>query len=147
MNLRYRHPETNAKLTKKQWSMLEAHEKGHAIRDYRGTWFDQYYRKGFDLQAFLATDKATNKHHNRDLALAYARGYLFTAHEIAERMAQLKNYFGMRDNEEFTQEHLEYARNNFVQDVGLDNNMTDFFSAITPETTPDFLRIINTSGI
>jgi hypothetical protein len=42
-------------------------------------------------------------------------------------MAQVKNYFGMQGGEQFTRAHLEYARQHYVEDTGLDNNMTLFF--------------------
>jgi hypothetical protein len=73
--------------------------------------------------------------------------YLFTGQELAERMSQLKNYYGMKGNEPFTKEHLHYAREHYVQDTGMDNYMKFFFQAITPETEDEFLRIINSSGI
>ncbi len=62
-------------------------------------------------------------------------------------MSQLKCYFGMNGDEVFTPEHLVYAREHYVTDTGLDNLMTQFFQAITPETENGFLELINTSGI
>ena len=62
-------------------------------------------------------------------------------------MSQLKNYFGMNGSEQFTKEHLDYARTQYVADTGMDNRMTHFFQAITPETEATFLELINSSGI
>jgi hypothetical protein len=59
--------------------------------------------------------------------------YPSTPEEIVERMAQLKNYFGMRGGEKFTLNHLEYAREivdgipRFMKDTDVDNMMTEFF--------------------
>ena len=73
--------------------------------------------------------------------------YLFSARELAERMSQLKNYYGMRGDEQFTKEHLDYARAHYIKDIGLDNHMRKFFAAITPEKEEMFLKLINTAGI
>ena len=73
--------------------------------------------------------------------------YLFSGSEIAERMSQLKNYFGMRGAEQFTRNHLKYARLHYVTDVGFDNGISHLFQAITPETEDKFLELINNSGI
>lgn len=115
-------------------SAVEAHEKGHLIRYFKdepGTsFFADYFRKGFTL----------------DLKKSDFF-YLFNSSEIAERMSQLKNYFGMKGADEFTSAHLQHAKEHYVTDTSLDNNMTQFFQAITPESEKDFLRIINNSGI
>ena len=50
--------------------------------------------------------------------------------EIAARIAQLKNYYGLKENEPITGDHFRYAEKHFVQDRGYDNNMTDFFKGI-----------------
>jgi hypothetical protein len=73
--------------------------------------------------------------------------YLLSPTEIVERMAQLKNYFGMSGDEEFTANHLEYARLNYVEDTGLDNGMKYFFKSIKSETQEEFLRLINNAGV
>ena len=115
-------------------SAVEAHEKGHLIRYFKdepGTsFFADYFQQGFTLDRKTA-----------DFL------YLFNPLEIAERMAQLKNYFGMKGAEEFTSTHLKYAKEHYIFDTYLDNNMSLFFNAITAESEKDFLRIINNSGI
>ncbi len=62
-------------------------------------------------------------------------------------MSQLKNYFGMSGNELFTAEHLRYARKHYIPDTGVDNNMRQFFQAITPEAEGEFLKVINSCGM
>ena len=42
---------------------------------------------------------------------------------------------------------IDNAKENYIKDTGLDNLMSDFFEAITPEKEEEFLRLINTSGI
>lgn len=156
-------PWTGERPTQKQMSIIEAHEKGHKIRDYdRST---DKIRKAFDVSKVQFTDadydilkKNLENHTNKpegsekELTLEEKReehlnGYLFTGMEIAERMSQLKNYFGFKRDEQFTKEHLHYAKEHYVQDTNMDNGMRLFFEAITPETEDIFLEIINNSGI
>jgi hypothetical protein len=71
-------------------------------------------------------------------------GYLQNPDELMARMAQLKNYFGMKGGEEFTKDHLDHARTHYVEDTGLDNSMSVMFRIVSPKTEPDFLRAMNT---
>ncbi len=71
-------------------------------------------------------------------------GYLRKPDELMARMAQLKNYFGMKEGEVFTKGHLEFARTHYVEDTGLDNSMSVMFRIVSPKTEPDFLRLMNT---
>lgn len=50
--------------------------------------------------------------------------------EFAGRGTQLKNYFGLKENEPLTGEMLKYAKENFTKDRGYDNHMTDFLNRI-----------------
>lgn len=50
--------------------------------------------------------------------------------ELKARGTQLKNYFGITDNQPITGDMLKYAAKNYVKDTGLDNNMTQMFSGI-----------------
>lgn len=50
--------------------------------------------------------------------------------EVAARGTQLKNYFGLKEGEPLTVEHLKYAAKHFVKDRGYDNGMTQFFQSI-----------------
>ena len=53
--------------------------------------------------------------------------------ELAARGTQLKNYFGITDSylQKITPDMLKYAKEFYVKDTGLDNNMTEFFEGIT----------------
>lgn len=50
--------------------------------------------------------------------------------EVNARGTQIKNYFGLKEGEELTAEHLKYAKNHMAKDLGYDNNMTEFFESI-----------------
>lgn len=110
-------------LTARQKNIIESHERGHFVRRMDG---------GICTEIDLSLDVLEDKD----------RKYL-TGVEVLERMSQLKNYFGFKGNEIFTKAHLDYARANYLKDTGLDNTMTAFFSAITPETEAKFLEVIN----
>lgn len=156
-------PWTGKRPTPKQMSIIEAHEKGHRIRFYDGQ--TERFRRAFDISKVKFTDEdydvlkkyeegQTDKPEDagKELTLEekreeYLNGYLFTGMEIAERMNQLKNYFGMKEAEVFTKGHLDYAREHYIKDTDMDNGMSLFFQAITPETENTFLELINNSGI
>jgi hypothetical protein len=146
------------KPTVKQMSIIEAHEKGHAIRTYdrlRGHFargFDttkmEYGDKDFEMDVLMRKkDDSGTKDFSRENMRAETIRYLFSGTEIAERMSQLKNYFGMKGSKKFTSEHLHYARDHYIVDTGMDNRMKQFFQAVTPETEGAFLELINSSGI
>ena len=61
--------------------------------------------------------------------------------EILARMAQLKNYFGFSGGEQFTKEHLLYAKKHYLEDTQMDNTMKDFFEKIGDEEV--FVRNMN----
>lgn len=71
-------------------------------------------------------------------------GYMVNPDELMPRMAQLKNYFGMKSFNVFTKEHLDYARSHYVEDTGLDNSMSTMFRMVSPRTEAEFLRLMNT---
>ncbi|KND48640.1 MAG: hypothetical protein AB200_02845 [Parcubacteria bacterium C7867-005] len=156
-------PWTGERATPKQMSIIEAHEKGHRTRFYDTA--TDTLQQGFDLSKVQFTqeyydllkrnsENRTDKPEDSELELSlddmrqtYLNHYLFTGMEIAERMSQLKNYFGFKADEKFTQAHLDYARTHYIDDTGMDNGMTLFFQGITPETEGRFIELINTSGI
>jgi hypothetical protein len=149
--------DTNQKPTTKQMSIIEAHEKGHVVREY--THLDDHFKDGFDPSGIDYTEKdyeidlRFKKKDRTEEELTYeqlkteAMEYLFSSNEIAERMSQLKNYFGISGADLFTKKHLYYAREHYISDTGMDNRMRHFFQAITPETEDAFIELINTSGI
>lgn len=63
--------------------------------------------------------------------------------EIMTRFTQVKNYFGLKEGEPVTKEMWEYAKQHYVLDTHMDNNMTDFFNAILPEKLDEFLKWAN----
>lgn len=145
-----------------QMSIVEAHEKGHLIRTYSGMYYEMIFHEGFDFSLDiikrevvrnLGPEKksplADPNQAAEDLENATAQMYWYISQpaELCERMSQLKNYFGMSGTEEFTKTHLDYARENYVTDTGMDNNMTLFFECITPDSEADFVKLMNTVGI
>lgn len=112
-------------LTDSQKMIIESHEKGHAMRTFPKI---SEIRDGFDYEKHSAEKRTT---------------YLKNPDELLERMAQLKNYFGFTGNELFTRGHLDNAREQYITNTGLDNDMTDFFNMITKEKEDKFLEIIN----
>lgn len=148
------------KPNERQWSIIEAHEKGHSIRPYYGKFFRNYFSKAFDVTVVEYTEddyklvlKLSEQEGGEGESMGFEEhkleffSYLFCGIEIAERMSQLKNYFGFKDSEEFTIDHLRYAKEHYVKDVGFDNLMTAFLKAVTPETEEEFIKLINSSGI
>ncbi|MFA6158382.1 MAG: hypothetical protein WC763_02030 [Candidatus Paceibacterota bacterium] len=141
----------------KQMSNIEAHEKGHNLRPYRADFFKTHFQGAFSFDDKVITDRDIEMYRKvlnedernepdekiREIIL----DYLFYPMEIAERMSQLKNYFGMSADDTFTREHLHYAVEHYVADTGVDNGMGMFFRAIKPETEDEFIRLINCSGI
>jgi len=125
---------TDASLSTSQKAIIESHEKGHGMRDFWGS-DAQEIREVLDGEA---RQKFREQYGKKGSA-----SYGGRPEEIIERMSQLKNYFGFKGDEQFTKEHLEYARKHYVEDTGLDNNMTEFFAGITAETEGTFLTVIN----
>ena len=145
------------KLSIKQLSIVEAHEKGHLVRGSPGEiqdeFFTQCFSKSFDPKAIsidvpiLQQKFPKLKDFDYEKAEYIILGKIFCPNELAERMSQMKNYFGLSGNEKFTKQHLQYARENYVKDTGVDNWMTETFQAITPEKEDGFIELINSLGI
>lgn len=95
-----------------------AHEWQHVL--------DNIYR--YHLRDLLVDEKIPGFNNN---AREYFVGNYGT--ELAARGTQLKNYFGITDSyrQKITPEMLKYAKEFYVKDTGLDNNMTEFFEEIT----------------
>jgi hypothetical protein len=155
--------------TSKQKSIALAHEKGHIIRQLpdgndpfdEHDFYKEVFGKVFDFNQIVITNKNVeefNQNRRQELdpstdlkdvdenhVRMSAIRYLSRPVEIIERLGQLKNYFGMRGDEKFTQAHLDYARSHYVNDTGLDNSMTHFFDAIKNDV--EFLNLINSAGV
>lgn len=145
------------KVTVVQMSAVEAHEKGHILRTYGGETVYKIFGRVLDLSAITWSDEYIAGIRKKmggippgttdEAIIERSYSYFLSPMEIAERMSQLKNYFGMNGAEKFTVAHLTYAREHYIKDTGNDNGMTQFFQAITPETEKEFLRLINSAGI
>jgi hypothetical protein len=131
-------------LTARQMNIVESHEKGHGFRDFHSPTDTREIRAVIDTAALekLTTTyrelEATGQKEGR-----FRSVYVNRPEEIVERMAQFKNYFGMRARDTFEKKHLDYIREHYVSDIGLDNGVTDLLMCITPETEAAFLKIIN----
>lgn len=144
----------------RQKNIAEAHEKGHTVRKLRSGAAQAYFGKALDLSSIsipeermalyaeeIRTMEPDMPMPTKDEMAESIREYLRDPMEVAERMSQLKNYFGIPDGKPFTKEHLRYARDHYIADTKMDNNMFEFFQAVTPETEDAFIRIINSAGI
>lgn len=132
---------TGAKLSIRQKNIIEAHEKGHGLRDFTSPQDIAEIRSTIDQEALRDLQQAQESSQNADTR--FPINYVQMPEEIIERMAQLKNYFGMSADEEFTTQHLEYARVNYIKDTGLDNGISTFFGCVTDKTKDAFLTIMN----
>jgi hypothetical protein len=154
----WRMGKSKEKPTAKQWEIAEAHERGHRVRPLWGNkLFRERFEKAFDTSAIIYPESEKKYEIEfagnsliaelEKMALAEHIKYVFEPGEVVERMSQLKNYFGMRGSESFTKEHLAHARKHYIEDTGMDNNMAQFFQAITPEKEDAFIELINSAGI
>jgi hypothetical protein len=150
-------PWSGKPFTDKQMSIAEAHEKGHRIREYHSSFFDDYFRDSFDFSnvPFGKTeidmfrkigDEEDEEKTDAEIKEMFF-DYLSGPNELTERMSQIKNYFGMSSDEVFTKAHLDYARAHYIQDTDMDNGMTQFFQGITEKTEEKFLNLINSVGV
>jgi hypothetical protein len=156
--------------TGKELHITESHEKGHVMRfEYTEEWIPpfsvssrteyvlaRFFRAAFDpvsvefpeeeYRQYRARNPASSKKSDWEIRKRWIE-YLSSPFEIAERMSQLKNYFGFCGDEIFTREHLLYAREHYLQDTDYDNAMTPFFASIPPEKEEAFLQLMNSAGI
>ncbi len=132
---------TGAKLSIRQKNIIEAHEKGHGLRDFTSPQDIAEIRSVIDQEALRDLQQAQESSQNTDAR--FPINYVQAPEEIIERMAQLKSYFGMSADEEFTARHLEYAREHYIKDTGLNNGISTFFNCVTDKTKGTFLTIMN----
>lgn len=154
-------PITDKEPTVLETSYVEAHEKGHYLRRLKSTAISNYFAKTVDLSKLSITQEYFEKikiysikeygKEAEDMTHAdvveLITSYFKYSVEIMERMSQLKNYFGFKGGEIFTKQHLQYAREHYVEDTQMDNYMGFLFDCITPETEECFLQVINNSGV
>lgn len=164
-NLEAINPDTGEVYTTHARNVIEAHEKGHQIRHFDDDCNSDFQKRllsGFDFsnvkfseRTILLNKEYYEKIHNKpidigDLELEKKLRYYFSKiDEILERMSQLKNYFGMKNSDVFTKEHLHYAKEHYSEDTQIpgDLQVQPFFDAITPETEEEFIKLMNTLGI
>lgn len=86
-----------AALTGRQKDLLAAHEAHHGLilPTYN---FKQTLLRGFDSSVLPPTPGQGERKNSKD--------YITSGHELIARMGQLKNYFGMKEGEVFTAEHI-----------------------------------------
>ncbi|HCC06017.1 TPA: hypothetical protein DEP94_01485 [Candidatus Nomurabacteria bacterium] len=132
-------------------SLIEAHEKGHVFRylkasTYLRNRFTPAFISPLDVEKHLLQKFPKMSESEAGVIIKYLFDFERPI-EIMERMSQLKCYFGMKGDEKFTSQHLQYARDHYLKDVMYDNKMEPFFDAITPQTEFAFLKLINSAGI
>ena len=132
-------------LTDRQKDIIAAHEMYHSLFPYQSVnEARDLVQNAFDDQAILDYNEKMWAAGKPDDRVSYQ--YAISASELTARMAQLKNYFGMCDDEQFTLEHLEYARVHYIEDTGLDNYMTVFFM-MTDKEPQKVVGLMNTLPI
>lgn len=147
------------KLGVREMDLVVAHEKGHVVRPYNTEFYRTHFAPGFDFNPSTLSEfeleetrSALKEYYNTDvvddtMVISYFETYLFSGSEIAERMAQLKNWAGVGPDKNFELEDLDRARKKYFDDIDFDNDMSIFFQAITSETEEKFIELINSSGI
>jgi hypothetical protein len=133
------HQKDGTPLTARQKNIIEAHEKGHGLRDFESTIDRNEIRSVIDPQALMELKSQKQESGDKN----FRGNYTEEPAEVIERMAQFKNYFGMSANEKFTKKHLDHIRKHYVADTGLDNGVSDLLACVTPETEKAFLDVIN----
>jgi hypothetical protein len=122
-----RHYKGGPKVTDRQKDLIDSHEKFHAI------FWGLTQKEKSELRAVF----------NQPTGQFLFGGYHFNIlpDEYLARMAELKNYFGFSGDEIFTKEHLEYAREHYVKDVGFDNAMSEFLHKFKNDEA--FIKLMN----
>ena len=123
----------NADLSDVAKSHIKNHEYDHfAMRNSNKEYED--YKKAFN------TDNMKQYFRNNNGVELRARiGQLFDYYQFKpNKNNEVMDQFG---NKEFTIEHLKHAKQNYIKDVGMDNNMSEFFDNIKDEKK--FLEIAN----
>jgi hypothetical protein len=126
--------ENGESLTPRQKNIIEAHEKGHGMRDFEGS-------DAADIRSALNLDALAQLEAQQQESGKRFFNYLSKPEEIVERMAQLKNYFGFSGSESLTRDHLAYAKQHYVEDTGLDNGISNTLKAVTPDHEDKFLEV------
>lgn len=128
---------SDSDLTARQKDIIAAHEMHHSLVDSKGSAPNSIVLPAFDTAKIAEWNDELHAAGSEKRA---PLGYMSDPKELMARMAQLKNYYGMSGEERFTQEHLDHAKEHYVADTELDNNMTLFFRMIRDE---EFIDAIN----
>lgn len=118
---------SDSDLTARQKDIIAAHEMHHSLVDSQGNAPKDMVLPAFDVNKIADWN---NEQRSAGSDKRTPLGYMTDPKELMARMAQLKNYYGMSGGEQFTQEHLDYAREHYIADTELDNNMTLFFRMV-----------------
>ena len=117
----------------RQKDIIAAHEAYHGMIDIKGSAINEV-KSGFDWDTYNSlVDTTSMKQPN----------YLRNPDELTARMAQFKNYFGMQGGEPFTGDHLNYIRQHYLEDTGLDNGISTMLKMVTPATEKRFIELMN----
>ena len=120
---------TDAPLSEKNKSRVAAHEAGHYYRNTFDEWADR--NSFFD---FSGVESAT--YLRWKWYLRWKGVWWIVGDEIRERAAQLKDYIAhkysipLNQNFVITKKQFDDALKNYVKDIWLDNNMTNFIKSI-----------------
>jgi hypothetical protein len=125
-------------LNDRQKDIIAAHEAYHGMVTLPKA-ASEKVKSGIDAEALYNYQPSAGE--------MFQPNYLNNADELTARMAQLKNYFGMKGGEDFTKAHLDYARSHYVEDTGLDNAMSLMMKMVTPKTESEFIHLMNTFPI
>lgn len=95
-------------------NMARSHELDHIFN-----WYKPMNKEDLATNGLFDLSRVDSKH----------RDYLSSRNntELSARGSQLKDYFGTNT---ITGDQLRYAARNYIKDLGIDNNMTDFFNGI-----------------
>ena len=133
------HKKDGTPLTPRQKNIIEAHEKGHGLRDFESPLDTREIRLVIDEEQLAELSKIRRAEKDPSYNSTYIREPI----EIIERMAQFKNYFGMGAQDTFEKKHLDHIRAHYVTDTGLDNGVTNLLTCVTPQTEAAFISVIN----
>ena len=89
--------------------------RGISWHDWRSRLAVAEIKSGFDWNTYNELVDTTDVN---------SRATLRNPDELTARMAQFKNYFGMQGGEQFTADHLNYLRQHYIEDTGLDNGVS-----------------------
>lgn len=127
---------SDSNLSDRQKDIIAAHEMFHSLVDSQGAGPKELVRRGFDVNKIAEKNDQLIAAGEAKKPLKYHQ----SPDELMARMSQLKNYFGMTGSEAFGQDHLDYARQHYVSDTGLDNSMTLFLEMARDA---EFVQLMN----